>query len=84
MSKKSKLIKKFLEKPLRKDLTFSELKSLLLSCGFLQLEGAGSAVKFYNKENDILINLHKPHPSDILKVYIVKQIQSKIEEICHG
>ncbi len=84
MSKKSKLIKKFLEKPLRKDLTFSELKSLLLSCGFLQLEGAGSAVKFYHKESDMLINLHKPHPSDILKVYIVKQIQSKIEEICHG
>lgn len=84
MSKKSKLIKKFLEKPLRKDLTFSELKSLLLSCEFLQLEGAGSAVKFHHKESDMLINLHKPHPSDILKVYIVKQIQSKIEEICHG
>jgi len=84
MSKKDKLVKKFLEKPPRKDLTFSELKTLLLSCGFSLLEGAGSAVKFYHQEKDVLINLHKPHPSDILKVYLVKQMQSKIKEICHG
>jgi len=84
MSKKEKLLKKFLERPVRKDLTFSELKSLLLSCGFSLHEGAGSAVKFYHKEDDLLINLHKPHPSDVLKVYLIKQMQSKIKEICHG
>ena len=33
-----------------------------------------------NKEKDLLINLHKPHPSDILKVYLVKQIQIKLKE----
>ncbi len=84
MSRKDKLLKKFLQIPIKKDLTFSELETLLLSCGFVKLEGAGSAVKFYNKEKDLLINLHKPHPSDILKVYIVKQIREKIKEVCNG
>ena len=84
MSRKDKLLKKFLQIPIKKDLTFTELETLLLSCGFVKLEGSGSAVKFFNKEKDLLINLHKPHPSDILKVYIVKQIREKIEEVCNG
>ncbi len=81
MSKKDKLLIKFLENPPRRDLTFKELTTLLLSLNFEKIEGAGSAVKFYNKEKDLLINLHKPHPSDILKVYLVKQIQNKLKEI---
>ena len=81
MSKKDKLLIKFLEIPQRKDLTFKELNTLLISLGFEKIESAGSAVKFYNKEKDLLINLHKPHPSDILKVYLVKQIQNKLKEI---
>ena len=80
MSKQKKLISKFLEIPPKKDLTFKELSSLLLSLNFEKIEGVGSAVKFYNKEKDLLINLHKPHPSDILKVYLVKQIQIKLKE----
>jgi hypothetical protein len=81
MSKKDKLLTKFLENPPRKDLTFKELSTLLLSLDFEKIEGTGSAVKFYNKEKDLLINLHKPHPSDILKVYLIKQIQNKLKEI---
>jgi len=84
MSKKDKLLRKFLNLPTKKDLTFSELETLLLSCNFIKIEGAGSAVKFYNKQKDILINLHKPHPSDILKVYIIKQIREKLKEVCNG
>lgn len=81
MSKKDKLLTKFLENPPRKDLTFKELSTLLLSLDFEKIEGTGSAVKFYNKKKDLLINLHKPHPSDILKVYLIKQIQNKLKEI---
>ena len=75
------LILKFLENPIWKDLTFKELSSLLISIGFIKIEGSVSAVKFYNKEKDLLINLHKLHPNDILKVYLVKQIQVKLKEI---
>ena len=84
MSRKEKLLNKFLQTPIKKDLTFSELETLLLSCGFVKIEGNGSAVKFFNKEKDSLINLHKPHPSDILKTYLVKQIQQKLQETCDG
>jgi len=83
MSKKDKLIKKFLEVPPKRDLTFSQLETLLLSCGFIKSEGAGSAVKFYHEEQDVLMNLHKPHPTDILKVYLIKQIQVKLKEVCN-
>jgi len=84
MSKKEKLLKKFLEIPPKKDLTFEELATLLLSCGYEKIEGKGSAVKFYHEEKDNLINLHKPHPSNILKTYLIKQIQVKLKEICDG
>jgi hypothetical protein len=84
MSKKDKLLKKFLEVPPKKNLTFNELETLLISCGFSKIDGAGSAVKFYNEKKDLLINLHKPHPSNILKVYIIKQIQIKLKEVCNG
>ena len=84
MSKKDKLLSKFLELPQKKNLTFNELDSLLALCGFIKIEGLGSAVKFYHQEKDILINLHKPHPSNILKVYLVKQIRIKLLEVCNG
>lgn len=54
----------------------------VLNLGFIKIEGVGSAVKFYNKSKDILINLHKPHPSNILKIYLIKQIQNKLKDIC--
>ena len=84
MSKKEKLLKKFLEIPPKKDLTFNELETLLVSCGYVKLEGKGSAVKFFNEEKDSLINLHKPHPDNVLKTYLVKQIQEKLKELCNG
>ncbi|MEA1954484.1 MAG: type II toxin-antitoxin system HicA family toxin [Campylobacterota bacterium] len=84
MSRKEKLLKKFLEKPPKKDLTFEELETLLLSCGYVKLEGKGFAVKFYHQEKDNLINLHKPHPDNILKTYLIKQIQTKLKEVCNG
>ena len=84
MIRKDKLLSKFLHNPIKRDLTFGELETLLISCGFIKIEGNGPAVKFYNKQKDILINLHKPHPSDILKVYIIKQMRDKINEVCNG
>jgi len=83
MSKKDKLLKKFLATPIKKDLTFDELSTLLIACGFIKIEGSGSAVKFFNTTKDILINLHKPHPGNILKIYLVKQIQNKLKEVCN-
>ena len=84
MTVKKKLLKKFLDKPARKDLTFDELATLLKSLGYKKIEGSGSRVKFFNKDTDDLINLHKPHPKNTLKVYIVKLLQDKLKEITGG
>ncbi|MBT5934385.1 type II toxin-antitoxin system HicA family toxin [Sulfurimonas sp.] len=84
MSRKDKLLQRFLHMPIKKDLTFSELETLLVTYGYVKIEGNGSAVKFFNREKDSLINLHKPHPGNILKIYLIKQIQEKLREVCDG
>jgi predicted RNA binding protein YcfA (HicA-like mRNA interferase family) len=81
MSKKGKLINKFLEKPPRKDLTYQELETLLLSLGYKKVAGAGSRVKFYREDGLFPISLHKPHPGNILKGYIVKEIQKILRSL---
>lgn len=79
MSKIEKLIDKLKSKP--KDLTWEELLKLLNHFGFVEIKTkgktGGSRVKFVDKEKRI-INLHKPHPSNIVKQYVIKQILEKL------
>ncbi|MCK5010088.1 MAG: type II toxin-antitoxin system HicA family toxin [Deltaproteobacteria bacterium] len=84
MGTRKKLLQKFLAKPVRKDITFNELETLLKSFGYKKLEGRGSKVKFFKKDTEDMINLHKPHPRNTLKVYIVKLLQEKLKEIIGG
>lgn len=81
MSKINKLLNKFLENPIKNDLTFKELETLLLSLGYIKIKGSGSRVKFYHGDKNNLISLHKPHPSPVLKKYLIKQIQNKLREV---
>ena len=79
MSQKDKLIKRFCQKP--KDFTYDELRTLLLYFGYEEDDsGNGSRVKFYNKELSDVISLHKPHPGNIVKQYILKMVMEKLEE----
>lgn len=74
MSRNEKLIKRLLTRP--KDFSYDELRKLLLSLGYAEDnigKTSGSAVRFTNDKKHI-IRLHKPHPSNILKPYIVKII----------
>lgn len=77
MSKKDKIIKRFLSQP--KDFTWDELVSLLTSFGY-ELSNAGktsgSAVKFRHAKYGE-IRLHKPHPAKIIKPYLIKDIIEK-------
>jgi hypothetical protein len=84
MSKKDKLLAAFMEIPPKKNLTWNDLIALMSALNFEQLEGDGSRVKFYHKAKDVMINLHKPHPDNILKTYLIKQIQDKLKEVCNG
>ena len=65
MSKADKLITRMFSYP--KDFTYNELKTLLTSFGYKEIQGAGSRVYF--SKDDHKIKLHKPHPGNILKAY---------------
>lgn len=77
MTKRDKLLKKLFSK--QPAFTWDELITLMGQLGFEKREGAGSRVKFYNGSTGIIINLHKPHPGNILKKYIVKNIVEKLK-----
>lgn len=81
MSKKEKLRKKFLEEP--KDFTYDELTALLKSLDFAEQRlghSTGSAVYFLHKKKNIPIRFHRPHPGNIVKGYLVKQIKEILEK----
>ena len=81
MSKKEKLLEKLKSKP--KDFTYDEAKILLNSFGFIECnkgKTSGSRVAFINENNE-KIELHKPHPGNILKLYQIKKILNKLEEM---
>ncbi len=73
MSKLDKLIQKMSNK--NATWTWNELVSLLTKLGYEKVEGAGSRVKFDNGNIDHLINMHKPHPSNEVKDYAIRQVR---------
>ena len=81
MSKLEKLKLRLLSEP--KDFTFDELTTLLKRLGYvLDNKGktSGSAVEFINLEINHKFKLHKPHPSPVLKNYMIKQIISELKQ----
>ena len=79
MSKKDKLLDRLLKKP--KDFTFDEMESLLSYLGYeLKQGGIGSGVKFIRVGSNEVINFHKPHPSGILKRYVLEQVIEKLRK----
>jgi hypothetical protein len=80
MSKLEKEIERLKSKP--KDYTYEEAKSLLNKLGYIENnkgKTSGSRVTFVNK-NNMKIDLHKPHPSNIVKLYKVRNILEKLKE----
>ena len=79
MSRKDKLVERLLKKP--KDFTFDEMQSLLSCFGYeLKQGGTGSGVKFIKDGSNEVINFHKPHPSGILKRYVLDQVVKKLRK----
>ena len=79
MSKIEKLVNRFSGVP--KDFTWNELVKVLAHFGFEEIskkgKTGGSRVKFVDGDKNI-INLHKPHPENIVKQYVIKQIIEKL------
>lgn len=79
MSKKGKLVERFLKMP--KNFHYNEAVKLLGNFGFKEVKKgktSGSRVKFENADG-VPIMLHKPHPTGIMKQYQLKQIKEILE-----
>jgi len=81
MTKKEKLLEKFLSKPLKRNLMFRELVPLFQSLGYELINKEGSRVAFWNKATGDIFDMHQPHPDDTLKLYVVKKVQEKLKDI---
>lgn len=80
MAKIEKLILKLSSTPL--DFTWEELIKVLEHFGYTEMKKGktgGSRRKFSNADKHI-INLHKPHPHNILRHYQVKQVVEQLKE----
>ena len=74
MSKKNKLVDKLLSIP--SDFTWEELVKILTSLGYQEIKlgkTSGSRRRFVDKENNLIL-LHKPHPKNIVKKYVIRQV----------
>ncbi|MDB5192255.1 MAG: hypothetical protein JWQ96_1818 [Segetibacter sp.] len=80
MSKSSKLLGRLLSKP--KDLTWDELIKILASFGYEEIKKGktgGSRRRFVDHNNNVIM-LHKPHPLNIVKPYVIKQVIEHLQE----
>ncbi len=80
MNRKAKLLQRF--RTLPRDFTFDEMEALFKSCGFsLNNKGAtsGSRVEFVNEKDGNTYIMHKPHPSNIIKGYSMRQVYNFLE-----
>ena len=81
MSRLEKDMERLKSKP--KDFTYDEAKSLLNRLGFIEYnkgKTSGSRVTFENLEIGKKFDLHKPHPKNILKQYMVNKLIKSLEE----
>ncbi len=79
MSKKEKLIARFLSMP--SDFHYDEMVKLIGYFNFKEVKKgktSGSRIKFMNEEG-ISLMMHKPHPTGIMKRYQMKQVREVLE-----
>lgn len=82
MSTIEKLRKHLFSKP--KDFTYDEAKRLLEFYGFTEKnkgKTSGSRVVFMRESDKKTFYLHKPHPQNTLKAYVIKEMIDFINEL---
>ena len=77
MSKLEKLLKKLDNH--NATWVWKDLTNLLKLLGYEKTEGSGSRVKFDNGNPLDMINLHKPHPGNEVKAYVIRQVHEKLQ-----
>jgi hypothetical protein len=81
MSTRDKLIKRFLAMP--KDFTFDEMIRLFVAFGFeVDNKGgtSGSRLALVNRVRGLSYNMHRPHPDNAIKMYVMRQVMEFMVE----
>ena len=79
MSTKGKLVRRFYQLP--KDFTFEELIRLMNFFGFeLDNKGSSSGSRVAFVREDITLDMHRPHPGNIVKPKTLKYIYDFLHE----
>ncbi len=76
MSRKDKLMEKLKSES---EFTWNDLERLMNLLNFIKIEGAGSRVKFFHEDTNIIIKVHKPHPDKAIKDYVRKEILARLK-----
>ena len=79
MSRKEKMIKRLMERP--RDLTWEELVGLLKSLGYRERKKrkTGGSRRRFVHDSAPSVNLHKPHPKNIVKIYVIREMIEFLE-----
>jgi len=80
MNRRNKLLQRF--RALPRDFTFEEMVAVFKGCGFtLNNKGAtsGSRIEFINDNDGYSYIMHKPHPTNIIKGYVMRQVYTYLE-----
>ncbi len=82
VSQKDKLLDRLCSLP--KDFTVDEMTALLCHCGYKQNNAgktSGSRITFISSTD--IIKLHKPHPENVFKRYMLEQVIEKLKDGGH-
>jgi hypothetical protein len=71
--KQSKTLETIFAEPIRRNIIWDDVVSLIRGLGGTVLQGDGSRVRF--DLNGVSLNIHSPHPQKELKRYQVKAIR---------
>ncbi|WP_419065805.1 type II toxin-antitoxin system HicA family toxin [Parasutterella sp.] len=79
MSKREKLLQRFLSVPEPSDFTWSETMSLMESLDFEWRQSSGSHGRFvYLADPEVSIMLCRPHPTPVLKRWAIRQLKEQL------
>lgn len=82
MSQYKKALARLCRKPPPTDFRWDELVTLLEGLGFKLHNGGGSRRHFTAVVNGTprRINVHEPHPSGIVKPYVIRNVEASLKE----
>jgi len=80
MTRKDKLIARFRQRP--RDFTWDELVRLLVALGYSEASTGktGGSRRRFMHDSAPAISLHKPHPGNIVKMYVIDEVRRVLEE----